>query len=79
MKTGPIKTEHKKCFHCGARLKPIYKYEQVHVEDDDGFHTEHKRVGIRGYGYELNGLFCTLGCGFRFAVKVAKRALETHR
>lgn len=78
MKIGTVKSEHKKCFHCGARLKPVFKYESVRVEDANGygFRTDLKRVGIRGYGYESNGLFCTLNCGFKFAVKVARRALE---
>ncbi len=76
MKIGPTKAEKKKCFHCGKRLRTVFKHEQVRIETEGGYRTVFKRVGIWGYGYEANNLFCTLGCGFRFAVKVAKRALE---
>lgn len=76
-----------KCAECGKPLKPnIYdvreKYEKEVVVPAVGelkpeqrwMDTYTRKVGerISGYGYMSQGYFCTLRCGWRFALRVLK-------
>lgn len=51
------------CRRCGSKLKP-YIYFGDSVIDP----KKEKR-----FGYEGNGIYCTLRCGFRDAVSMVKR------
>lgn len=59
---------------CGSTLKKNIRYEHVQVRGGDGFHTERREAGILGYGYASQGYFCTLTCGYTFAVISLKDA-----
>lgn len=50
------------CRRCGEKLKP-YIYFGDHTIDP-------KRV--KKWGYEGNGIFCTLRCGYRHALELLK-------
>ena len=73
-------TDAPKCRQCEKRLKPYYetrdvKYETPSLIDDPGFETLSERTGqILGYGYGRRGLFCSLRCGWRFAIDAIEHA-----
>jgi hypothetical protein len=52
---------------------------RVHIEDDTGlseggYETRLERTGeIRGYGYMARGYFCSLTCGWRYALRSVDR------
>ena len=52
-----------RCRRCDAKLKP-YIYAGDPVIDPDG---------TKKLGYEGNGIYCTLRCGFRDAVELVRK------
>ncbi len=67
------------CRECGKPLKPTFEYvsvrhDQVDALGNAGFITIAEKTGrIRGYGYAALGHFCSLRCGWAFAVKAVER------
>jgi len=59
-----------RCVHCGKRLAVNFKFEwdKVELPDGMGFTSKRRRAGIRGYGYNSDGVFCTLRCGYLWAL-----------
>ncbi len=57
---------------CGQLVKPNYIREQVPNKRLGMLIVDGKIIGIRGYGYNDNGMFNTLRCGFRWAVRENK-------
>lgn len=62
-------SERPHCRQCDARLEPKPKWDSRRVEDADGFHTERVVVGCYGYGYDGDNLFCSLRCGYKWALR----------
>jgi hypothetical protein len=70
-----------KCRNCGKELKPfiLHRSEQYEKVDDSGHMQRYlgplipERVGY--YGYDGNNLFCTLGCGYAYGVRAAKKGI----
>lgn len=58
------------CRQCSKRLKPLYKWNTVRVPlpNDAGFTSREERGELRGWGYAGRNHFCSLRCGWRFAV-----------
>ena len=53
-----------KCIRCGKTLPKVY--------------ADEKKIKLLGYGYAANGAFCTLTCGFWFAVHIIDEASKQH-
>ena len=69
--TAPILPVNRRprCRFCNKRLQPAEKYENERVDTTDGFYYRYVKTGLaEGYGYAALNLFCTLRCGFRWAV-----------
>jgi hypothetical protein len=61
--TTPKHADAPRCRRCACKLKPyIYFGDSV---------IDPKRE--KRFGYEGNGFFCTLRCGFRFALDAVKK------
>ena len=65
------------CVHCAKKLKANYLHKYVtrtftNAVGHEEILTERVRGELQGYGYRSNGYFCSLTCGFRYAVKVRK-------
>lgn len=57
------------CRNCRKKLRANYKSESVRVQTEAGYHTKVVRTDeVEGYGYHDNGHFCTLRCGFLYAI-----------
>ena len=57
-----------RCVQCNRRLATNYKLVWEKVEVFGGFESRPRRAGIRGYGYNSDGVFCTLRCGYLWAL-----------
>lgn len=53
------------CRHCGGLLKPDYDIDFIHTS---GAGYTSRRTFSGRYGYEGNGYFCSLRCGYNWAV-----------
>ena len=56
------------CLQCEKPLRPVYDYSYSTVIVPGGFMQRRVQGPLRGYGYLSNGKFCTLRCGFTWAV-----------
>ena len=56
------------CRACGRKLRPTFEMVSVRVETKEGHHTILEPGELKGFGYNALGHFCTLRCGWRFAV-----------
>lgn len=61
------------CMECGKQMEPIYRHEDLRVEDEHGFRCVLVIVGVRGYGYAAQGVFCSLRCGYLHGMRAASR------
>src|SRR5512143_2349903 len=57
------------CRQCGRKLRPTFEMVSVRVDTLEGFHTVEEPGDLKGYGYAARGHFCSLRCGWEFAVK----------
>jgi hypothetical protein len=58
-----------RCVGCNRRLSINFKFVWDKVPDSfGGFMSKRRRDGIRGYGYGDDGVFCTLRCGYLWAL-----------
>lgn len=53
---------------CGDLVKPNYIRKQLPHDKFTNWTKDGNIIGIEGYGYNNNGVFNTLRCGFRWAV-----------
>lgn len=70
------------CLHCGESLRPVIdtheeKREIVNPETANTMESKHFRTirvsrSFKGWGYQCNGRFCTLRCGYWWALKRTK-------
>lgn len=58
-----------RCVQCNRPLSVNFKF----VWPDGG---KRKRDGIRGYGYGNDGVFCTLRCGYLWAINRVRQERE---
>lgn len=56
------------CRQCGQKLRPTFEKVSVRVDTSEGFHTVDEPGKLIGFGYNARGHFCSLHCGWRFAV-----------
>lgn len=56
------------CRQCGARLRPTFETVTRRVDTVEGFHHVDDPGTLRGFGYGARGHFCTMTCGWRYAV-----------
>ena len=70
--------EHNCCYMCKKPLRPVYETRDVRVEHTNvlgqsGFETRSERTGrIIGWGYAARGWFCSLRCGWSYAIDVCE-------
>jgi len=55
------------CHECGERLKPYIYFG----------HAEIDPKGSAKWGYQGNNIFCTLRCGYRFALNMVRSGRHT--
>jgi hypothetical protein len=81
MSPPAAKTAYPTCRHCGKKMPPIKETRSIRVDFPDGGHTykEEETGKILGYGYWRQGFFCTLRCGYRYAVKCIQKGKEAVR
>ena len=77
---GYLPPEQRTCQCCGKTLKPKLDYEWSEVLPDGSRRSLQNPIakGIRHYGYDKDGLFCTLGCAYLYAVAAWKH-LNPHK
>jgi hypothetical protein len=57
------------CRHCSRKLRPTFKLVSTRVETPDGgCYVVDEPGELLGFGYTARGHFCSLRCGWRFAV-----------
>lgn len=56
------------CRQCGAKLRPLFSKKYVRVDTHEGFHSVEQPDKLLGFGYTARGHFCSLRCGWRFAI-----------
>ena len=61
-------SERPSCRQCGNKLRPEFKLVSRTIETDDGCYTVDEPGELQGFGYMARGHFCSLRCGWRFAV-----------
>jgi hypothetical protein len=58
-----------RCKHCLKPLAPLHETTEREHRNDQGFITLSERTGkILGYGYRGRGHFCSLRCGYEWAM-----------
>lgn len=58
------------CRRCGKKLRPEFDVVSRRVETHEGHHTVDEPGALRGFGYNGRGYFCSLRCGWGFAVEL---------
>ena len=62
------------CRHCSRKLRPEFKLVSTRVETPDGgYYTVDEPGELKGFGYMARGYFCSLRCGWGFAVDLLER------
>ena len=66
----------RRCRECGRVMRPEVEWKTFVVGEDGVCRPLPERVPVRVlyYGYCPEGLFCSLRCGYMFAVAAAKGA-----
>lgn len=60
--------ERPSCRQCGQKLRPSFRMVSKRVETNEGYYTVDEPGELEGFGYMARGHFCSLRCGWRFAV-----------
>lgn len=57
------------CAWCRKRLRPIKSHTYHREPSGFGFAVRRVESGVRGFGYRAENLFCSLRCGYKWAVR----------
>ena len=60
------------CQQCGVKLRPTFDRVSVRVDTSEGFHTREQAGALLGFGYLARGHFCSLRCGWAFAINTVE-------
>jgi len=58
------------CRTCEKPLVAVYDVDYVKITTEEGFKTVAQRGALLGYGYQSNSFFCSLRCGYNYAVRL---------